>query len=278
MLEPLPAGSGGAFPPDPAPTIRAVLPNEPDWQMQYGERAALEGLLTWVKPRLAIEIGTADGGSLRRLAAHSELVHSFDLVPPPPAVAALPNVRFHAGDSHELLPALLAELDEHGLEVDFALVDGDHTSEGARRDIEDLLRSAAVRRTLIVVHDTMNPGVRSGFLGVDYARFGKVAHVDAELVAGYAVASGPFAGQMWGGFGLIEVDAGRVGPGQQPLPQSLRHESFQALRALVEPQAEGHELLQAELERARLVLRDVQSSASWRITAPLRAAKRWALR
>jgi hypothetical protein len=247
-----------------------VLPNDPAWQMQHGERAALEGLLAFTRPRLAIEIGTAGGGSLRRLAAHAEEVHSLDLVPPPAELASLPNVRFHTGDSHELLPRLLASLEQ----VDFVLVDGDHSAEGARRDIEHLLASHAVSRTLIVVHDTMNPEVRSGFVGVDYASFGKVAYVETELVAGYAVASGPFAGQLWGGFGLIQVDVSHTGP---PLVQSERHEAYDALRTLVEP-ADEPARLQAELDRARRVLGDVQSSASWRVTAPLRAAKRWALR
>ncbi len=49
--------------------------------MRYGERFALEGILESLKPRLAIEIGTAQGGSLRRIAAHAEEVHSFDIVP-----------------------------------------------------------------------------------------------------------------------------------------------------------------------------------------------------
>jgi hypothetical protein len=254
-----------------APTIRHVLPHDPEWQMQHGERAALEGLLAFVKPRVAIEIGTARGGSLRRLAAHSEVVHSLDLVPPPAELAELPNVRFHTGDSHELLPRLLASLEAEGAQVDFALVDGDHTAEGARRDVEDLLVSDAVRRCLIVVHDTMNPGVRSGFVGVDYTSFGKVAFLDTEMVAGYAVANGPFAGQLWGGFGLIEVDAERVSAGRPPLAQRERHESFDALRTLVESQ---HDDLRGELDRAGRVMADLQSSLSWRITAPLRAAKR----
>ena len=32
---------------------------DPNWQMSYGERAALEGLLAQLKPELAIEIGRA---------------------------------------------------------------------------------------------------------------------------------------------------------------------------------------------------------------------------
>ena len=41
------------------------------WQMSYGERAGLEGVLSQLKPALAVEIGTAEGGSLARIAARS---------------------------------------------------------------------------------------------------------------------------------------------------------------------------------------------------------------
>jgi predicted O-methyltransferase YrrM len=55
------------------------------WQMTPGERAAFAGLLSLVRPKFAIEIGTADGGSLRWLAQHSDEVLSFDLLRAPSA-------------------------------------------------------------------------------------------------------------------------------------------------------------------------------------------------
>jgi hypothetical protein len=67
------------------------------------------------------------------------------------------------------------------------------------------------------------------------------------------------------------VDAERVLPGEPPLMQRERFDSFDALRTLAEPAPAE---LSAELERARRVMDDLQSSLSWRITAPLRAAKR----
>ncbi|MGN6170385.1 MAG: hypothetical protein ACTHQQ_19775, partial [Solirubrobacteraceae bacterium] len=55
------------------------------WQMDPGERAALDGLLCQLRPKLSIEIGRADGGSLRSIARYSGHVHSFDLAAPPTA-------------------------------------------------------------------------------------------------------------------------------------------------------------------------------------------------
>ena len=79
------------------------------WQMQQGERFALDGLLAQLRPQLAIEVGTFEGGSLRRIAAHAEHVHAFDLDPKVAELAGeLDNVTFHIGDSAELLPQVLA--------------------------------------------------------------------------------------------------------------------------------------------------------------------------
>lgn len=177
-------------------------------QMSLGERAALEGVLATLKPRLAIEIGTAEGGSLRRIAAHAEEVHSFDLVAPDPETASIEHASFHAGDSHELLPAFLAELSEAGRNVDFVLVDGDHSAAGVRRDIEDLLASPAIGATVIVLHDTANEEVRRGIDAADLDSHPKVVHADFDFVAGYVFRDPSLADEIWGGLGVILVDQG----------------------------------------------------------------------
>src|SRR3954468_198461 len=175
-----------------------------DWQMALGERAAIAGVLAQLRPRLSIELGTAEGGSLRTIAAWSDHVHSFDLAP---AVAdPPPNVTLHAGDSHVLLPALLRALEGAGERVDFVLVDGDHSAAGVRRDVEDLLASAAVRRTVILLHDTANEQVRRGLRGVDFARHPKVRLVDLAFVE-LQRSTGALR-EEWGGLGLIVVDEG----------------------------------------------------------------------
>ena len=95
------------------------------WQMSLGERAAVEGVLSQLRPALAAEIGSMEGACLRRIAAHAGEAHSFDLSPPTLPVPE--NVTVHTGDSHELLAPWLAELEEQGRNLDFVMVDGDHT-------------------------------------------------------------------------------------------------------------------------------------------------------
>jgi len=180
------------------------------WQMTFGERAALEGVLSQLKPSLAIELGTAEGGSLERLAEHSAEVHSFDLVKPQLAVAEQDHVHLHTGDSHELLPEALERFAREGRNVDFVLVDGDHSTEGVRRDMEDLLESPAVSRCIILMHDTANEVVREGLEQVRYAGYPKVIHVNLDFVAGNLYREKQLLYELWGGLGLVAVDAHRA--------------------------------------------------------------------
>ena len=195
--------------------------------MVLGEQAALEGLLSRLRPRLAIEIGTAEGGSLRCLARHCEEVHSFDLEHGE-ELEELPGVELHSGDSHVLLPAALAKLEREGRNVDFVLVDGDHTAEGVRRDMEDLLASGALRSTVILAHDAGNDEVRQGLEAVDYAGSGKVVAFDLDFVAGHLSREGAYAGQLWGGFALVVAAAGAT-DGE---PETLRPDMYPAFEVL----------------------------------------------
>jgi hypothetical protein len=268
-----------------SPDGRIQMLRDSDWQMSFGERAALEGVLSQLQPQLAIEIGTAEGGSLARVAAHSAEVHSFDLVEPRPAASELSNVTFHTGDSHKLLPELLASLAEANRNVDFVLVDGDHSAEGVRQDVEDLLASPAIGRTIILLHDTMNEAVRAGLESVRYETYPKVAYVELDLVAGYMFREPSLLHELWGGLGLVVVDSTRDAYFSDPVRQRKYYEAFglvRSARELVVDEERGAtqegelERLREELRTTRAWLDSVQGSASWRITAPLRAIKtRW---
>lgn len=283
------------------------------WQMAYGERAALEGVLSQMEPALAVEIGTAEGGSLSRLASHCAEVHSFDLAPPSAESGALNNVIFHTGDSHELLPRTLAEFAAAKHSVDFVLVDGDHTTTGVRQDLVDLLASEAIGKSILLLHDTMNDGVRAG---IESARLGdhpKVAYIDLDWVPGYLARDEPYKLELWGGLGLVVVDETRTFNAGGCVRQNRFHELVSIVRPardlmreldgqldsfdvqnpadlerrlreawslpvdLAEIGGEGcTDQTAAELARCRQILEAMQSSWSWRLTEPLRLAKRLA--
>ena len=261
---------------------------------------ALEGMLSALKPALSIEIGTAEGGSLQRVAEHSGEVHSFDLVEPRPDIAAIDNVELHIGDSHALLPEFLEQLSDAGRNVDFVLVDGDHSSDGVRQDLEQLLASRAIGKTVVVVHDTLNDHVRRGVTSVDYGSTLKVRAVELDLVAGHLTYGNPFHHEMWGGLGLVLVDEDEGGapPGRDAdrfydmfeliAPMRDRVIARETAGLEVRPGFVGEppesepavalearaEALERKLEEERGWMKDLRGSLSWRLTAPLRAAKR----
>jgi hypothetical protein len=272
------------------------------WQMSFGERAALEGILTQLKPALSLEIGTAEGGSLERIAAHSGEVHSFDLVPPQLSDAEAGHVNLHTGDSHELLPVVLARFADEQRNVDFVLIDGDHSAEGVRRDVEDLLNSSAIGNTAMLVHDTTNEMVRAGLDAIHYAAWPKVAHVNLDFVPGYIFSEERLRHELWGGLGVIIVDSSRLAYTAGPVVQERYYPAAQLFakardqlvgkRTVAEPRElqppTGTESLEpklvsqiGELEHEILRLtsvsahhealwRGIMNSASWRITTPLR--------
>src|SRR4051794_4598709 len=164
--------------------------------MTIGERAALEGLLATLQPKLALEIGTLNGGSLRRIALHSEEVHAFDLNEHPSLRTECPNAVFHIGDSHQLLPRVLDGLSRGGRTVDFALVDGDPTGLGVKADLDALLASPAISETVILVHDALNEGKRAALMSLPSS-----IYVDLDFVPGRVYADG----EQWCGFALIVV-------------------------------------------------------------------------
>ncbi len=247
--------------------------------MSPGERAAVNGILTELDPEIAIEIGTGEGGSLRAIAARARRVHAFDVVRPAAELAALPNVTFHTGDSHELLPRVLEQLAEQNVNVDFVLVDGDHSAAGVRRDVEDLLSSPAISRSLIFLHDTANPDVRVGLDAIDFAAWPKLTWVDLDWVPGFVFREGPSQGEAWAGLGIMIADAEN---GTEAGPAEVAGYAYPvtacaAARPMEDRQADsaperGEALRQrvAELERAHA---ELVSSLSWRITRPLRALK-----
>lgn len=273
-----------------------MLSRQP-WQMSYGERAALEGIVSQLRPTLALEIGTAEGGSLRRIAAHSNEVHSFDLVPPSVELAGLANATFHTGDSHVLLPQVLGELAASGRSVDFVLVDGDHSAEGVRQDLQALLASPALGRSIVLLHDTMNPDVRSGLECFDLASHKNVAFFDLDFLPGYLARREPYRLQLWGGLGLIILNAEHAfNRGGGGVIDDRFHSLFAVVRPTVEVmgdlEARGLPLdgmdglaLEARLRdeiancrntlaRREQLVRALEGSLSWRITAPLRGLKR----
>jgi len=135
------------------------------------------------------------------------------------------------------------------------------------------LDSSATRSTLILLHDTMNEETRAGIEQVGLSAHSKVVYHELDFVPGYEYAGGHFDGQCWGGLGLVITgDRTLHGYGESPA-QTRYREPYQVLH--------DARRLRAELDSAlgQLALSEhwrgaIESSLSWRLTKPLRWAKR----
>jgi hypothetical protein len=154
---------------------------------------------------------------------------------------------------------------------------------------------------VILIHDTGNEIVREGLEQVDYGKHPKIVRRDLDFVAGHLSERGAFANQLWGGLGLVVVDNhhdpvpvdvssasefyrsfellslarerlldGAVHPeARRPSASDANTASDNVLVATEQQQADAD-----ELRRTRETLHSVTSSASWRLTEPLRTVKR----
>jgi hypothetical protein len=200
--DPEKAGQGLAF----APLVFESLQTDQlaYWMMAPAEQMAMVYLLERLMPKVAIEIGTRFGGSLQVLSRFSERVYSLDIDPEVPRrmQGRFPNVEFLIGPSDQTLPPLLDRLQSEGAEVSFVLVDGDHSAEGVRKDIESLVRLRPTVDLYVVMHDSFNPECRRGLRDAEWASCPYVHAVELDFVPGCVNPSPAFRGQLWGGLAL----------------------------------------------------------------------------
>jgi|LauGreDrversion4_2_1035121.scaffolds.fasta_scaffold23437_4 hypothetical protein len=191
------------------------LPEFPlGWEMSAAEQFVLAGVLERLRPEVALEIGTFQGGSLQVLSRFAGTVFSIDSDPRVQERLAplFPGVRFHIGPSRDMIPAAFARMRDSGMRLGFALVDGDHSAAGVRDDVELILRLAPADALHILIHDSYNPDCRRGLRAVRWEEFPEVRLVDLDFVPGgfhSRARGGAFARSMWGGFARIETLPGR---------------------------------------------------------------------
>jgi hypothetical protein len=185
-----------------------------NWQMSHSERLAISQLLTQVKPDVAIEVGTYQGGSLSLVSSLANQVYSLDIDAGVAEVyAKFGNVEFVIGDSGTTLPDLLSKLSAENADVGFVLIDGDHSAEAVMRDINAVLAQRPTGRTFVVCHDSFNPECRRGMLAAKWTECPWLAFADLDFVSGVVIQQGgPFDGQMWGGLALFVLDATTESP------------------------------------------------------------------
>lgn len=159
------------------------------WQMMPAEKMAMVGILSQLKPDVAIEIGTAEGGSLATISNYAKKVYSLDIDTncERKLKKRFKNVKFHSGDSAKNIPAVLAEIEKQKRDLQFVLIDGDHSREGVRRDINAILKYKPRKPMVIILHDGFNPPCRYGMLDAKWSQNRHVQSVNLDFVPGVAL-------------------------------------------------------------------------------------------
>lgn len=196
----------------PSPTFYEEVHPLP-WMMSAWEKHTFISLLSALKPEAAIEIGNAGGGSLQVLNKLVPSVFAIDIYPEvqEPLKTKFPDVCFISGKSWEVLPELLKKISHEKIKLGFILIDGDHTPEGVKNDINAILRNyTPICRLVILFHDSFNPDCRKGILQAGWMDCPFVHYVDIDYIPGTYV-NDIYKGKiqqktMWGGFCMAVLE------------------------------------------------------------------------
>ena len=155
------------------------------------EITGLARIVSELKPRLSLEIGTAHGGTLfiwsqltteevlacdiKDMSCQKDLYTHF-----PPGDSAC-KVQLFSGNSHE--PGFKSRIEAalNGRQVDFLFIDGDHTVDGVTADYEDYRRFVRPGG-VIAFHDIVDrQSIATNQVGQFWRRLKQVAQVE-ELI------------------------------------------------------------------------------------------------
>jgi hypothetical protein len=177
--------------------------------MSNWEKHSFISILQQLKPEVAIEIGNAEGGSLQVLNKFIPKVYALDLYEEvhQKLKPQFPNVEFLTGNSKQLLPELLRSIQAKNEKLGFVLIDGDHSTEGVKADINAVLENYIPVTTLIIIfHDSFNPECRKGITKAGWQQCPYVHFIDIDYVPGTYVndiQNGKMQKRtMWGGLSL----------------------------------------------------------------------------
>ncbi|MFD2203708.1 class I SAM-dependent methyltransferase [Shivajiella indica] len=178
-----------------------------NWQMSRAEKYTLIGLLQELKPDVAIEIGTYQGGSLQVISHYSKNVYSIDISKAPGDLLAsrFSNVEFVVGDSSRCLIDIFEKIKNDNRRLDFILVDGDHTRKGVYRDLEAIYSYPHIHPVTILMHDSFNPECRKGIRDFLKKHPEHITYAELDYVTGSYWHNDTYR-EMWGGLAMVKMD------------------------------------------------------------------------
>lgn len=189
------------------PSRFPVVHGTQSW-MTMPERVLLYAVVAGLKPQHTLEIGTFLGGSALIIAAALDDVDAGDLwcVDPEPRVEEADWARIAHRATMVAAPSPQALTDaraQAGGPFDFALIDGDHSLEGVRRDIAGTLPVLA-DEAHVLFHDALYHEVRDGIDEALAAHPGELH--DAGMLSTHA--SVDENDVTWGGLRMLRFTRG----------------------------------------------------------------------
>jgi hypothetical protein len=82
------------------------------------------------------------------------------------------------------LPSALRFGSKSSEPVDFVLIDVDHSTDGVRLDINELLSVSPSCDIVVLMHDALNPDCRAGILSANWRLFSHVDEVEIDSISG----------------------------------------------------------------------------------------------
>lgn len=172
------------------------------WSMSRTEKYAFIQLLEILKPDNAIEIGCYRGGSLQVLQKYCRKVYSIDIDDSArdQKTNVFTNVDYLIGKSQSIVPQLIEKLNNDNQNLDFVLIDGDHSYTGVKNDFNLFLNHIPKKPLFLVFHDSFNPICRKGIKAASFEKSEHIHYIDLDFVSGTFPSD--HKKQMWGGLAL----------------------------------------------------------------------------
>ncbi len=156
------------------------------WQMSMAERASIFYLLNKIPQRnIAIEVGSYCGGFTRILSQYFDKVYSLDIDHSNiVGKDQYSNVTWVTGDSKKTLPELIKSLKESGEDVNFILIDGDHSYNAVLQDLNNALAYTPKSETALLVHDSWYEPSRDAINHANWNNNPHIHYIEKDFVPG----------------------------------------------------------------------------------------------
>jgi hypothetical protein len=171
--------------------IKALGPQEREWQTCERDRIILTGIAGLLRPGLVVEIGIHQGGFTHYLSHLTKQIYCID-----------PNKKFESLPVNTKWFPVTSDVffeQNPDLRADMIIVDGDHGEEQAYRDLNNSIH----RSRFVLLHDTILAFTRRGYSKAITENKDNLLYSDLEVIQPIALEYNPLRMELCGGLGMV---------------------------------------------------------------------------